>query len=101
MHRHQVPCRACCALRAVPLNPALPLLRCALLHSCRALQACDNLMLTREAISAVAHRHGLAATALPKLWAGVASNGAHAHLSIWKVGFATQLARGYMGREAP
>lgn len=50
------------------------------------LQACDEVLLTREAITGVAARHGLVATFLPKLWADAASNGAHVHFSIWQVG---------------
>ena len=53
---------------------------------CLGMQACDNLLLTREAITAMAARHGLAATFLPKLWADAASSGCHCHFSLWQVG---------------
>jgi glutamine synthetase len=50
-----------------------------------AAQAVDELLLTREAITAVAARHGMVATFLPKLSPDQAGSGAHVHMSIFKV----------------
>lgn len=51
-----------------------------------ALESCDKLLFTREAISAVANRHSLVASFLPKLWEDAAGNGCHCHFSVWKDG---------------
>mmetsp|Transcript_458 Transcript_458/g.936 ORF Transcript_458/g.936 Transcript_458/m.936 type:complete len:688 (+) Transcript_458:98-2161(+) len=55
------------------------------------MQACDRLMYTREAIHAVAIKHGLRACFLPKLFISSAGNGAHMHMSLWTVGDAQNL----------
>ena len=47
--------------------------------------ACDNLLLTRLTIVAVANKHGLAASFLPKFYTDAAGNGCHVHLSLSKV----------------
>ena len=51
-----------------------------------ALEAADELLYTREAISAVAVMHGLVACFLPKMWADQAGNGCHMHTSLWRRG---------------
>ena len=48
-------------------------------------QAADDLLLTREAITCVAQRHGMVACFLPKLSVAQAGSGAHMHFSICKV----------------
>lgn len=50
----------------------------------RALQAADNVLLTKEAICSVAARHGLVTSFLPKLLDGQAGSGMHCHLSLWR-----------------
>lgn len=50
-----------------------------------AAQATDALLYNREAICAIAAKHGLIASFVPKLSASTAGSGAHLHLSIWKV----------------
>lgn len=47
--------------------------------------AADNLILTREAIAAVAKKHGLLATFIPKYDIGQAGNGCHCNFSLKKV----------------
>lgn len=51
-----------------------------------ALTAADRLIQSKEAISAIARRHGLAATFVPKPMADQAGSGCHMHLSLWKDG---------------
>lgn len=48
--------------------------------------AADQQMVFRETVRAVALRHGLRASFLPKLFAGSAGSGAHLHLSLWRNG---------------
>ena len=43
------------------------------------------MLLTREAIAAMALKHGMVASFLPKLSAIQTGSGAHLHFSIWKV----------------
>ena len=50
----------------------------------RCLQAADHLLYTREAISGIAHAHGLVACFLPKPFQGQAGSACHCHLSLWK-----------------
>lgn len=50
-----------------------------------ALEAADGLLLAKQAIVAIAHRHGLRASFLPKLTAGHAGSGCHMHLSLWSL----------------
>jgi len=47
------------------------------------LVAADNLLLLREAVTAVADKHNLRATFLPKYFPNGAGVGSHVHLSIW------------------
>ncbi|GAB4819625.1 hypothetical protein N2152v2_006671 [Parachlorella kessleri] len=49
-----------------------------------AIQACDEALLTREAIVGVAASDGLLASFLPKLWPDAAGNGCHVHFSVWQ-----------------
>ena len=48
------------------------------------MQACDEQLLVRETIRAVATRQGLAASLAPKPWPDNAGNGGHVHFSLWK-----------------
>lgn len=48
-----------------------------------ALTAADRLVQTKEAVCAVAARHGLAATFVPKPFPDQAGSGMHVHLSLW------------------
>ena len=49
-----------------------------------ALQACDHQIAFRDTARAVAHRHGLRASFLPKLFPDKTGNGCHLHLSLWR-----------------
>jgi glutamine synthetase len=49
-----------------------------------AVQACDEQLLVRETIRAVATLHGLVASLAPKPWADNAGNGGHVHFSLWE-----------------
>src|SRR5213082_1761732 len=49
-----------------------------------AVQACDEQLLVRETIRAVATRQGLAASLAPKPWPDNAGNGGHVHFSLWE-----------------
>ena len=49
-----------------------------------AVQACDEQLLVRETIRAVATRQGLAASLAPKPWPDTAGNGGHVHFSLWE-----------------
>ncbi|MFN8532545.1 MAG: glutamine synthetase family protein [Dehalococcoidia bacterium] len=49
-----------------------------------ALQSADHQVVFRETVRAVARRHGLVATFLPKPFLDRAGSGAHLHLSIWR-----------------
>ncbi|QFU91353.1 glutamine synthetase family protein [Amycolatopsis sp. YIM 10] len=48
--------------------------------------AADLLVLVRETVRAVGHRHGLRTTFAPKVVAGGVGNGGHVHLSLWRDG---------------
>lgn len=50
-----------------------------------ALEAADGLLLAKQAIAAIAHRHGQRASFLPKMAAEHAGSGCHMHLSLWSV----------------
>ena len=50
------------------------------------LAAADRQVVFRETAHAVAHRHGLRATFLPKVFDGKAGSGCHLHLSLWRDG---------------
>jgi glutamine synthetase len=51
-----------------------------------ALKAADWQVVFRETVTAMAHRHYLTASFLPKIFAETAGNGCHLHLSIWHDG---------------
>lgn len=51
-----------------------------------ALEAADKLLLAREAITAVARKHGLYVSYLPKMMKHQAGNGCHCHMSLWQDG---------------
>ena len=51
-----------------------------------ALVAADRQIAYRETVHAVAARHGLRASFLPKLFADAAGNGCHLHFSLWEDG---------------
>ncbi|KAJ0970230.1 hypothetical protein J5N97_023107 [Dioscorea zingiberensis] len=48
--------------------------------------AADHLVFTREVIRAVARKHGLLATFVPKYYLDEIGSGSHVHLSLWKDG---------------
>lgn len=50
------------------------------------LQAADDAVIFRETVRAVAARHGLHATFLPKVFPDAAGSGCHLHLSLWQDG---------------
>lgn len=54
-------------------------------HS-HALRAADDIMTFRLTVKAIAKRHGLAATFMPKPLEGVCGNGLHMNLTLWKDG---------------
>lgn len=47
-------------------------------------QAANRFLIARETIAAVAHRHDLLATCLPKVFAEDAGSGWHLHFSLWR-----------------
>jgi glutamine synthetase len=49
-----------------------------------ALQACDHQVMFRETVRAVAQKHGLRASFLPKIFSDKTGNGCHLHLSLWR-----------------
>ena len=49
-----------------------------------ALAAADHQVAFRETVRAVAHRHGLIASFLPKIFVDKAGSGAHLHFSLWE-----------------
>ncbi|GAB2272270.1 hypothetical protein Dimus_007090 [Dionaea muscipula] len=49
-------------------------------------RAADNLIFTREVIKAVARKHGLLATFVPKYTLDDIGSGSHVHLSLWQNG---------------
>ncbi|BDZ71150.1 glutamine synthetase family protein [Methanobacterium petrolearium] len=51
-----------------------------------ALKAADNQIIFRETVRAVAHKHELQASFLPKIFPDTAGSGCHIHLSLWKNG---------------
>eukprot|EP00850_Spirogloea_muscicola_P001872 SM000007S20832 [mRNA] locus=s7:403188:408933:- [translate_table: standard] len=58
---------------------------CALAHE-EALQAADNLLYAKEAITAVSRSSGYHSTFLPKSSVDGAASGCHVHLSLWTAG---------------
>ena len=51
-----------------------------------ALKAADRQIVFRETVKAIAFRHNLIASFLPKIFANSAGSGCHLHLSLWKDG---------------
>ncbi|KAH9671122.1 Gln-synt C domain-containing protein [Citrus sinensis] len=51
-----------------------------------ATKAADNLIFTREVVRAVARKHGLLATFVPKFALDDIGSGSHVHLSLWQNG---------------
>ncbi|MBI5460434.1 glutamine synthetase family protein [Methanobacterium sp.] len=49
-----------------------------------ALNAADNQIIFRETVKAIAPKHGLRASFLPKIFPDTAGNGCHLHLSLWQ-----------------
>jgi glutamine synthetase len=49
-----------------------------------ALKAADNQIAFRETVKAIAYKHGLLASFLPKIFPDTAGSGCHIHLSLWK-----------------
>jgi hypothetical protein len=82
--------RFCIALKGAPITSRRPCLlpppflpgpgqfEIALGHA-PALQACDSLLLAMEAVAAVARKHSMLASFLPKLLPGQAASGLHCH----------------------
>lgn len=61
------------------------------------LRAADQQVLFRQTVHAVALRHGLKASFLPKIFADSAGSGCHLHLSLWREGRnVTPEARSFM-----
>lgn len=48
-----------------------------------AIGACDNQIAFRETVRAIASKHGLIASFLPKIFQDKSGNGCHLHLSLW------------------
>jgi glutamine synthetase len=48
-----------------------------------ALKACDNQIAFRETVKAIASKHDLIASFLPKIFENKAGNGCHLHISLW------------------
>ena len=51
---------------------------------CDAVRACDNQIIFRETVKAVAAGHSLTASFLPKIFPDNAGSGCHLHLSLWE-----------------
>ena len=66
-----------------PFPPGPGQFELALAHA-PALQAADNLLFALEAVSAVAAKHELVASFLPKLFPEEAASGRHCHFSVWR-----------------
>ncbi|ESW16388.1 hypothetical protein PHAVU_007G152500 [Phaseolus vulgaris] len=49
-------------------------------------KAADNLIFTREVVRAIARKHGLLATFIPKYASDDLGSGSHVHLSLWRNG---------------
>ena len=48
-----------------------------------ALRACDHQIVFRETVRAIARKHGLMASFLPKIFPDKTGNGCHLHVSLW------------------
>ena len=66
-----------------------------------ALSAADQQVAFRETVRAVAMRHDLKASFLPKIFADKAGSGAHLHLSLWRGGVNLTPADGGSGELSP
>jgi len=64
----------------------------------QALQAADQQIAFRETVRAIALRHNLKASFLPKIFADKAGNGCHLHLSLWRDG--KNIVPGDIGEES-
>jgi glutamine synthetase len=51
-----------------------------------ALLCADRQIVFRETVRAIAHRHNLTASFLPKIFSETAGNGCHIHISLWRDG---------------
>ncbi len=51
-----------------------------------ALRACDQQIVFRETVRAIARKHGLVASFLPKVYTDSTGSGCHLHLSLWHDG---------------
>jgi glutamine synthetase len=51
-----------------------------------ALMAADNQVVFRETVNAVAFKHGLISSFLPKIFPDQSGNGCHIHMSLWRDG---------------
>jgi glutamine synthetase len=51
-----------------------------------AMGACDNQIVFRETVRAIAGKHGLISSFLPKIFKDKSGSGCHLHLSLWKEG---------------
>ena len=49
----------------------------------RPIQAADNYLITKEVTRALAFRHGMIATYMPKPYSDLPGNGLHIHLALW------------------
>ncbi|XP_031280792.1 protein fluG [Pistacia vera] len=58
------------------------------------MKAADNLIFTREVVRAVARKHGLLATFVPKYALDDIGSGSHVHLSLWQNGENVFMASG-------
>ncbi|KMZ58598.1 hypothetical protein ZOSMA_75G00310 [Zostera marina] len=52
----------------------------------RCIHSADNLIFVREAVRAVARKHGFLVTFLPKYFSDSIGSGSHVHLSLWENG---------------
>lgn len=78
---------AACAIQQVPSGTALAeygpgQFEVNLQHSNNALRACDEAIRFKRLVRAIAIRHGMEATFMPKPYADMAGSGAHIHVSL-------------------
>ncbi len=78
---------AACALQQIPSGTALAeygpgQFEVNLQHSNNALRACDEAIRFKRLVRAIAIRHGMEATFMPKPYADMAGSGAHIHVSL-------------------
>ncbi|GAM23524.1 hypothetical protein SAMD00019534_066990 [Acytostelium subglobosum LB1] len=58
---------------------------------CNIKQACDRHIIVRQTVHAIAQKHGLYASFLPKPYLHKVGTGCHAHLSLWTLDGATNI----------